>query len=180
MKTLVQIKTNHYKALSHYFIALALNHGEFGQVKDPLSPLKAAYSSELPAEFPSLDDICRRKTFRRQVAQAHLQQAAQLHEVTLQKSRSNSRCLKGVGSLLAHYLRHATSRTEQLIEDYQGEELISQPPDISPRADTESETVQPNFSKVKVKKPFYDLRNRFLGDGYFQKTWSNGNFLRKE
>ena len=149
-------------------------------MKDPLSPLKAAYSSELPAEFPSLDDICRRKTFRRQVAQAHLQQAAQLHEVTLQKSRSNSRCLKGVGSLLAHYLRHATSRTEQLIEDYQGEELISQPPDISPRADTESETVQPNFSKVKVKKPFYDLQNRFLGDWYFQKTWSNGNFLRKE
>ena len=43
--SMVQIKTNHYKALSHYFMALALNHVEFGSVKDPVSPLKSAYTS---------------------------------------------------------------------------------------------------------------------------------------
>ena len=98
--SMVQIKTNHYKALSHYFMSLALNHAEFSATKDPVSPLKAAYSSDMPAEYPTLDEMCRRKTLRKQVAQAHLQQASQLHEVTLQKSRSNSRVLKGVGSLL--------------------------------------------------------------------------------
>ena len=75
---------------------------------------------------------------------------------------------------MAHYLRHATSRTEQLIEEYKGDELISQPPDISPRADTESETVQPNFSKVKVRRGlhFSDfLKLAILGAYYLKRNY---------
>ena len=67
----------------------------------------------MPAEYPTLDEICRRKTLRRQVAQAHLHQASQLHEVTLQKSRSNSRCLKGNKRDLPFFLQF--SRVEKIL-----------------------------------------------------------------
>ena len=33
--SMVQIKTNHYKALSHYFLALALNHSSLAQSRIP-------------------------------------------------------------------------------------------------------------------------------------------------
>ena len=41
------------------------------------------------------------------------------------------------------------------------EELLGPPPDIAPKSDVESETVAPNFSKVKVDlslKPFGSIR----------------------
>ena len=72
-----------------------------------------------------------------------------------------SRNLKAVGALLGHYLRHASTRTESLMTELTTEELLGPPPDIAPKSDVESETVAPNFSKVKVDlslKPFGSIR----------------------
>ena len=51
---------------------------------------------------------------------------------------------------MGHILRHAMHRTEIRMTELTTEEFRGPPPDIQPRSDVESETVQPNFSKVKV------------------------------
>ena len=71
-------------------------------------------------------------------------------QATLKKSKIISRNLKAVGALLGHYLRHASTRTESLMTELTTEEFLGPPPDIAPKSDVESETVAPNFSKVKV------------------------------
>ena len=61
------------------------------------------------------------------------------------------------------------------------EELLGPPPDIAPKSDVESETVAPNFSKVKVgyhRRSPVQYDNLYLGGRYFQKAWTDGHFLR--
>ena len=81
------------------------------------------------------------------------------------------RALKSVGTLLGHYLRHAAQRTESLLFNFDGtEEFSGSPPDIAPKADAESETAAPNFSKIKVQDIFkklgpmaiFSARNRWV------------------
>ena len=62
------------------------------------------------------------------------------------------------------------------------EELLGPPPDIAPKSDVESETVAPNFSKVKVEyllsKSFWFYRIILLGGRYLQKARTNGHIFR--
>jgi hypothetical protein len=104
--SMVQIKTNHYRALSHYFVALSLLHKDFSQVRDPLNIYNGFYASDFPADYPKIEDMTKRKNLRKELAYAHLQLALQLHEISAQIQRCCT-TLKNVGTLVGQFLRHS-------------------------------------------------------------------------
>ncbi|XP_062442087.1 rhophilin-2 [Rhea pennata] len=156
---LAQIKSDHYRALAHYFIATILCDHELQSSDDEDQQEKAL--SQLYDHMPEglmVLTILKDKVQRKQLGKAHLRKSIVYHEEALRvcslcKKLRNIDILQEV--LTAAHKRSLLKYSQQEKED----DFLSlmQAPDILPKTEHKVETVAPQFSKVKVKDFFHKL-----------------------
>ncbi|NXA45594.1 RHPN2 protein, partial [Nothocercus julius] len=156
---LAQIKSDHYKALAHYFIATILCDHELQSSDDEDQQEKAL--SQLYDYMPEglmVLTILKDKVQRKQLGKAHLHKAIVYHEEALRvcglcKKLRNIDILQEV--LTAAHKRSLLKYAQQDKED----DFLSliQAPDILPKTEHKVEAVAPQFSKVKIKDFFHRL-----------------------
>ncbi|OXB67770.1 hypothetical protein ASZ78_010372 [Callipepla squamata] len=156
---LVQIKSDHYRALAHYFLATILCDHELQSSDDEDQQEKAF--SQLYDSVPEglmVRTVLKDKVQRKQLGKAHLRKAIVYHEEALRvcglcKKLRNIEVLQEV--LTAAHKRSLLKYAQQETED----DFLSliQAPDILPKTEHKVETVAPQFSKVKVKDFFHRL-----------------------
>ncbi|OXB84014.1 UNVERIFIED_CONTAM: hypothetical protein H355_015525 [Colinus virginianus] len=156
---LVQIKSDHYRALAHYFLATILCDHELQSSDDEDQQEKAF--SQLYDSVPEglmVRTILKDKVQRKQLGKAHLRKAIVYHEEALRvcglcKKLRNIEVLQEV--LTAAHKRSLLKYAQQETED----DFLSliQAPDILPKTEHKVETIAPQFSKVKVKDFFHRL-----------------------
>uniref|UniRef100_A0A8C6ZND6 Rhophilin Rho GTPase binding protein 2 n=2 Tax=Nothoprocta perdicaria TaxID=30464 RepID=A0A8C6ZND6_NOTPE len=156
---LAQIKSDHYKALAHYFIATILCDHELQSSDDEDQQEKAL--SQLYDYMPEglmVLTILKDKGQRKQLGKAHLRKAIVYHEEALRvcglcKKLRNIDILQEV--LTAAHKRSLLKYAQQDKED----DFLSliQAPDILPKTEQKVEAVVPQFSKVKIKDFFHRL-----------------------
>ncbi|NXM82152.1 RHPN2 protein, partial [Oenanthe oenanthe] len=156
---LAQIKSDHYKALAHYFIATILCDHELqpGDDEDQQEKALSQLYDSLPEGLMVLA-VLKDKVQRKQLGKAHLRQAIVYHEEALRvcglcKKLRNIEVLQEV--LTAAHKRSLLKYSQQETED----DFLSltQAPDILPKTEHKIETIAPQFSKVKVKDFFHKL-----------------------
>uniref|UniRef100_A0A8C0B487 Rhophilin-2 n=1 Tax=Buteo japonicus TaxID=224669 RepID=A0A8C0B487_9AVES len=156
---LAQIKSDHYKALAHYFIATILCDHELQSGDDEDQQEKAL--SQLYDYMPEglmILTVLKDKVQRKQLGKSHLRKAIVYHEEALRvcglcKKLRNIDVLQEV--LTAAHKRSLLKYAQQETED----DFLSliQAPDILPKTEHKIETIAPHFSKVKVKDFFHRL-----------------------
>ncbi|XP_065704635.1 rhophilin-2 isoform X2 [Patagioenas fasciata] len=156
---LAQIKSDHYKALAHYFIATILCDHEL-QSGDDEDQQEKAFSQlyDYMPEGLKVLTVLKDKVQRKQLGKAHLRKAIVCHEEALRvcglcKKLRNIDVLQEV--LTAAHKRSLLKYAQQETED----DFLSliQAPDIIPKTEHKIETIAPQFSKVKVKDFFHRL-----------------------
>ncbi|NXW15956.1 RHPN2 protein, partial [Circaetus pectoralis] len=156
---LAQIKSDHYKALAHYFIATILCDHELqsGDDEDQQEKALSQLYDYMPEGLMVLT-ILKDKVQRKQLGKAHLRKAIVYHEEALRvcglcKKLRNIDVLQEV--LTAAHKRSLLKYAQQETED----DFLSliQAPDILPKTEHKIETIAPHFSKVKVKDFFHRL-----------------------
>ncbi|NWS73695.1 RHPN2 protein, partial [Crotophaga sulcirostris] len=158
---LAQIKSDHYKALAHYFIATILCDHEGGvQSGDDEDQQEKAFSQlyDYVPEGVMVLTVLKDKVQRKQLGKAHLRKAIVYHEEALRvcglcKKLRNIDVLQEVLTA-AHkrsLLKYGGGETE---DDFLS---LIQAPDILPKTEHKIETIAPQFSKVKVKDFFHRL-----------------------
>ncbi|NXC18751.1 RHPN2 protein, partial [Corythaeola cristata] len=156
---LAQIKSDHYKALAHYFIATILCDHELQSTDDEDQQEKAL--SQLYDYMPEglmVLTVLKDRVQRKQLGKAHLRKAIVYHEEALRvcglcKKLRNIDVLQEVLTA-AHkrsLLKYAQLETE---DDFLS---LIQAPDILPKTEHKIEPIAPQFSKVKVKDFFHRL-----------------------
>ncbi|XP_029821451.1 rhophilin-2 [Manacus vitellinus] len=156
---LAQIKSDHYKALAHYFTATILCDHELqpGDDEDQQEKALSQLYDHMPEGLMALA-VLKDKVRRKQLGKAHLRQAIVSHEEALRvcglcKKLRNIDVLQEV--LTAAHKRSLLKYAQQETED----DFLSliQAPDILPKTEHKIETIAPQFSKVKVKDFFHKL-----------------------
>ncbi|NXA26921.1 RHPN2 protein, partial [Ibidorhyncha struthersii] len=156
---LAQIKSDHYKALAHYFIATILCDHELqtGDDEDQQEKALSQLYDHMPEGLMVLT-VLKDKVQRKQLGKAHLHKAIVYHEEALRvcglcKKLRNIDVLQEV--LTAAHKRSLLKYAQQEKED----DFLSliQAPDILPKTEHKIETIAPQFSKVKVKDFFHRL-----------------------
>ncbi|XP_009318601.1 PREDICTED: rhophilin-2 [Pygoscelis adeliae] len=156
---LAQIKSDHYKALAHYFIATILCDHELqsGDDEDQQEKALSQLYDYMPEGLMVLT-VLKDKVQRKQLGKAHLRKAIVYHEEALRvcglcKKLRNIDVLQEV--LTAAHKRSLLKYAQQETED----DFLSliQAPDILPKTEYKIETIAPQFSKVKVKDFFHRL-----------------------
>ncbi|XP_060110102.1 rhophilin-2 [Heteronotia binoei] len=156
---LVQVKSDHFRALAHYFIATILSDHQLSQNDDEDQQEKAFSQlyDHMPEGLTPLA-LLRDRDQRKQLGKAHLRRALVYHEEALQvcalcKKLRNIEILQEILSV-AHK-RSCLKYSQQEQED----DFLSlvQAPDILPKTDHKIEMIPPQFSKVKVKDFFERL-----------------------
>uniref|UniRef100_A0A8C3JE33 Rhophilin-2 n=1 Tax=Calidris pygmaea TaxID=425635 RepID=A0A8C3JE33_9CHAR len=156
---LAQIKSDHYKALAHYFIATILCDHELqsGDDEDEQEKALSQLYDYMPEGLMVLT-VLKDKVQRKQLGKAHLRKAIVYHEEALRvcglcKKLRNIDVLQEV--LTAAHKRSLLKYAQQETED----DFLSlgQAPDILPKTEYKIETIAPQFSKVKVKDFFHRL-----------------------
>ncbi|XP_048371823.1 rhophilin-2 isoform X2 [Sphaerodactylus townsendi] len=156
---LAQVKSDHFRALAHYFIATILIDHQLRQNDDEDQQEKALSQlyDHMPEGLTPLA-LLRDRGQRKQLGKAHLQRAIVYHEEALRacglcKKLRNIEVLQEILSI-AHK-RSCLKYSQQEQED----DFLSlvQAPDILPKTDHKIEMIPPQFSKVKVKDFFERL-----------------------
>ncbi|NWR58812.1 RHPN2 protein, partial [Bucorvus abyssinicus] len=156
---LAQIKSDHYKALAHYFLATILCDHELqsGDDEDEQEKALSQLYDYLPEGLMVLT-VLKNKVQRKQLGKAHLNKAIVYHEEALRvcglcKKLRNIDVLQEV--LTAAHKRSLLKYAQQETED----DFLSliQAPDILPKTEHKIEAIPPQFSKVKVKDFFHRL-----------------------
>nr|XP_054496669.1 rhophilin-2 [Agelaius phoeniceus] len=156
---LAQIKSDHYKALAHYFTATILCDHELqpGDDEDQQEKALSQLYDHMPEGLMVLA-VLKDKVQRKQLGKAHLRKAIVHHEEALRvcglcKKLRNIEVLQEV--LTAAHKRSLLKYAQQETED----DFLSliQAPDIVPKTEHKIETIAPQFSKVKVKDFFHKL-----------------------
>uniref|UniRef100_A0A8C5UF58 Rhophilin-2 n=1 Tax=Malurus cyaneus samueli TaxID=2593467 RepID=A0A8C5UF58_9PASS len=158
---LTQIKSDHYKALAHYFTATILCDHELqpGDDEDQQEKALSQLYDCVPEGLMVLA-VLKDKVQRKQLGKAHLRKAIIYHEEALRvcglcKKLRNIDVLQEV--LTAAHKRSLLKYAQQETED----DFLSliQAPDILRKSTTEHkiEIIAPQFSKVKVKDFFHKL-----------------------
>uniref|UniRef100_A0A8D0H601 Rhophilin-2 n=1 Tax=Sphenodon punctatus TaxID=8508 RepID=A0A8D0H601_SPHPU len=156
---LAQIKSDHYKALAHYFLATLLSDHQLRPRDDEDQQEKAL--SQLYDHMPEgltpltiLKDIVQRK----QLGKAHLRKAIVYHEEALRvcdlcKKLRNIDILQEILNVAHKRSLLKYSRQEQ------NDDLLSlmETPDILPKTEHKIEMVAPQFCRVKVRDFFERL-----------------------
>ncbi|XP_027308587.2 rhophilin-1 isoform X1 [Anas platyrhynchos] len=157
--TMVQVKSEHFKALSHYFSATAL------------CDCPAASDAELPEhekafiqfhitmpEGPSLRVLLQDPEERRKLGKAHLKKAIMKHEEAM-RIHGLCKILRKM-DILQEVLSFAHKRSLSKYSEIDHEEDFFETgdaPDILPKTHQKPEIKPPNFSQVKVTDLFHRL-----------------------
>ncbi|KAJ6666046.1 hypothetical protein lerEdw1_000950 [Lerista edwardsae] len=148
---LAQVKSDHFKALAHYFVATVLSDHQLRQNDDEDQQEKAFSQlyDHMPEGLTPLT-VLRTQGQRKQLGKLHLQRALACHEEAL---RVCSMCkkLRNI-EVLQEILSVAYKRSRLKFPQQEwGEDFLSlvQAPDILPKTDQKIEMIGPVFSKVK-------------------------------
>ncbi|KAM9644143.1 rhophilin-1 isoform 2-T3 [Morphnus guianensis] len=157
--TMVHVKSEHFKALSHYFAAIAL------------CDCPAASDAELPEqekafiqfhvtmpEGPSLRVLLQDPEERRKLGKAHLKKAIMKHEEAM-RIHGLCKILRKM-DILQEVLSFAHKRSLSKYSEIDHEEDFFETgdaPDIHPKTHQKPEIKSPNFSQVKVTDLFHRL-----------------------
>ncbi|XP_053256301.1 rhophilin-2 [Podarcis raffonei] len=156
---LAQVKSDHFRALAHYFVATILSDHQLRQNDDEDQQEKAFSQlyDHMPEGLTPLA-VLRDRVQRKQLAKAHLRRAIVHHEEALRvcglcKKLRNIEVLQEILSV-AHKRSLLKYSQQEQEDDFSS---LLQAPDILPKTDHKIEAVAPLFSKVKVKDFFERL-----------------------
>ncbi|XP_035252238.1 rhophilin-2 isoform X1 [Anguilla anguilla] len=157
--TMAQVKTNHYRALGHYFVATALLDHELSHRDDEDEQEKALSQlyDAMPEGYSPLD-ILKKKEERQRIGKAHLRKATLNHEEAL-RIHGLCRHLRKL-DVLRDILQASHKRSlGKLAENETEDEFIDylEAPDIISKTDHKAELEMPVSTKVKVKDFFHKL-----------------------
>ncbi|XP_043961893.1 rhophilin-2 isoform X1 [Gambusia affinis] len=157
--TMSQVKTNHYQAMAHHFLASALLDHELGPNDDEDQQEKTLSQvyDQLPEGFSSLG-ILKNKDERERIGKAHIRRAISGHEEAL---RNYSLCqhLEKLEAL-QEILKASHRRSLDKYSDYDNEEEFVdyvEAPDIISKTEHKAEMELPAATKVKVTDFFQRL-----------------------
>ncbi|PWA18837.1 hypothetical protein CCH79_00004803, partial [Gambusia affinis] len=157
--TMSQVKTNHYQAMAHHFLASALLDHELGPNDDEDQQEKTLSQvyDQLPEGFSPLG-ILKNKDERERIGKAHIRRAISGHEEAL---RNYSLCqhLEKLEAL-QEILKASHRRSLDKYSDYDNEEEFVdyvEAPDIISKTEHKAEMELPAATKVKVTDFFQRL-----------------------
>ncbi|XP_062997032.1 rhophilin-2 [Elgaria multicarinata webbii] len=156
---LAQVKSDHFRALAHYFVATILSDHQMHQTDDEDQQEKAFSQlyDHMPEGMTPLA-VLKDSVQRKQLGKAHLQRAIVYHEEALRvcglcRKLRNIDVLQEI--LLVAHKRSLLKYSQQEWEDVFL--TLVQALDILPKTDHKIEMIAPQFSKVKVKDLFERL-----------------------
>uniref|UniRef100_UPI00398F8781 rhophilin-1 isoform X1 n=2 Tax=Pristiophorus japonicus TaxID=55135 RepID=UPI00398F8781 len=157
--TMVQVKSEYFKAVSHYFAAVALCDHIMGPDDDESEQEKALQQLHVTMpEGPSLITVLKDKEERRKLGKAHLKKAIIKHEEAM-RIHSLCRILRKM-DILQEVLAVAHKRSLKKYSEIDREDDFFdtvEAPEIHPKTQQKPEIKTPNFSKVKVMDIFHRL-----------------------
>ncbi|KYO32597.1 rhophilin-2 isoform X2 [Alligator mississippiensis] len=156
---LAQIKSDHYKALAHYFVATILSDHKLRSTddEDQQEKIWSQLYDHMPEGLTILT-ILKDKVQRKQLGKAHLRKAIVYHEEAL-RACGLCRKLRNI-DILQEILTVAHKRSLlKYAQQEQEDDFLSliQAPDILPKTEHKVDMVSPQLSKVKVKDFFHRL-----------------------
>ncbi|XP_019391387.1 PREDICTED: rhophilin-2 isoform X2 [Crocodylus porosus] len=156
---LAQIKSDHYKALAHYFVATILSDHKLQSTddEDQQEKIWSQLYDHMPEGLTILT-ILKDKVQRQQLGKAHLRKALVYHEDAL-RACGLCRKLRNI-DILQEILTVAHKRSLlKYAQQEQEDDFLSliQAPDILPKTEHKVDMVSPQLSKVKVKDFFHRL-----------------------
>ncbi|XP_058278882.1 rhophilin-1 isoform X7 [Hirundo rustica] len=157
--TMVHVKSEHFKALSHYFAAIALCDCPAPSDAELLEQEKAflQFHVTMP-EGPSLRVLLQDPEERRKLGKAHLKKAIMKHEEAM-RIHGLCKILRKM-DILQEVLSFAHKRSLGKYSEIDHEEDFfetGEAPDIHPKTHQKPEIKSPNFSQVKVTDLFHRL-----------------------
>ncbi|RLW13063.1 hypothetical protein DV515_00000588 [Chloebia gouldiae] len=157
--TMVHVKSEHFKALSHYFAAIALCDCPAPSDAELLEQEKAflQFHVTMP-EGPSLHVLLQDPEERRKLGKAHLKKAIMKHEEAM-RIHGLCKILRKM-DILQEVLSFAHKRSLSKYSEIDHEEDFfetGEAPDIHPKTHQKPEIKSPNFSQVKVTDLFHRL-----------------------
>nr|XP_056718536.1 rhophilin-2 [Euleptes europaea] len=156
---LAQVKSDHFRALAHYFIATVLSDHQL-RPNDDEDQQEKAFSQlydHMPEGLTPLA-LLKDRGQRKQLGKAHLRRAIVYHEEAL-RACGLCRKLRNI-EILQEILSIAHKRScLKYSQQEQEDDFLSlvEAPDILPKSDHKIEMIPPQFSKVKVKDFFERL-----------------------
>ncbi|XP_012729443.2 rhophilin-2 isoform X1 [Fundulus heteroclitus] len=157
--TMSLVKTNHYRAIAHHFLASALLDHELGPSDDEDQQEKALSQvyDQLPEGCSTLD-ILKNKHERERIGKAHIRRAISVHEEAL---RNYGLC-QHLDKLeaLQEILEASLQRSQEKYSDFEDEEQFVdyvEAPDIISKTEHKAEMEFPASTKVKVTDFFQRL-----------------------
>ncbi|XP_060978764.1 rhophilin-1 [Dama dama] len=152
--TLVHVKAEHFRALSHYHAALGLCDGA-PVAESELPVLEQVFLASAEAQSPALPQ---EREERSKLGKAHLRRALLGQEAALQL-HAVCRALRRedlLQAVLARALRRSLAKYSELdLEDDFHE--ATEAPDVQPKTQQRPEGRTPSFSRVKVADIFHRL-----------------------
>ncbi|XP_032549186.1 rhophilin-1-like isoform X2 [Chiroxiphia lanceolata] len=157
--TMVHVKSEHFKALSHYFAAIALCDCPVPSESELPEQEKAfmQFHVTMP-EGPSLRVLLQDPEERRKLGKAHLKKAIMKHEEAM-RIHGLCKILRKM-DILQEVLSFAHKRSLSKYSEIDHEEDFFETgdaPDIHPKTHQKPEIKPPNFSQVKVTDLFHRL-----------------------
>ncbi|XP_019383797.1 PREDICTED: rhophilin-1 isoform X2 [Gavialis gangeticus] len=157
--TMVHVKSEHFKALSHYYTAIALCDCPVTSDADLPEHEKVfiQFHVTMP-EGPSLRMLLQDQEERRKLGKAHLKKAIMRHEEAM-RIHGLCKILRKM-DILQEVLSFAHKRSLSKYSDIDHEEDFFETgdaPDIHPKTHQRPEIISPNFSQVKVTDIFHRL-----------------------
>ncbi|XP_060099038.1 rhophilin-1 [Heteronotia binoei] len=157
--TMVHVKAEHFKALSHYYAAIALCDCPAASDADLPDHEKAFLQFHVSVpDGPALCQLLQDPEERRKLGKAHLKKAIMRHEEAL-RLHSLCKILRKM-DILQEVLCFAHKRSLSKYAEIDHEEDFFETvdaPDIHPKTHQRPEVKSPNFSKVKVTDIFHRL-----------------------
>ncbi|XP_053571397.1 rhophilin-1 [Bombina bombina] len=157
--TMVRVKAEHFKALSHYYAANALCDYSTVSEAEMIEHEKSFLQFHVTA--PEGSTVCfllQDQEERRKLGKAHLKKAIMKHEEAM-RIHGLCKILRKM-DILQEVLHLAHKRSLSKYSDIDHEEDFfetGEAPDIQPKTHQRPEIERPFFSKVKVKDLFYRL-----------------------
>ncbi|KAM4689193.1 rhophilin-1 [Discoglossus pictus] len=157
--TMVRVKAEHFKALSHYHAANALCDYAAASENELLEHEKALLQFHVAApEVSSISFLLQDQEERRKLSKAHLKKAIMRHEEAM-RIHGLCKILRKM-DILQEILSLAHKRSLNKYSDIDHEEDFfetGEAPDIHPKTNQKPEIERPVFSKVKVTDIFQRL-----------------------
>uniref|UniRef100_A0A663LRP1 Rhophilin Rho GTPase binding protein 1 n=1 Tax=Athene cunicularia TaxID=194338 RepID=A0A663LRP1_ATHCN len=155
--TMVHVKSEHFKALSHYFAAIALCDSASDDELPEQEKAFIQFHVTMP-EGPSLPILLQDPEERRKLGKAHLKKAIMKHEEAM-RIHGLCKILRKM-DILQEVLSFAHKRSLSKYSEIDHEEDFFETgdaPDIHPKTHQKPEIKSPNFSQVKVTDLFHRL-----------------------